>query len=203
MNSRRFFRAFPLWAALLAAPSAFADKVSDLVDLSTMQWRPLPPVTARMVRHSGNVPLRLTVHFTDEPKNPDKSLKEKLRTLYHYSLYAVEGTKKRLWGDIPYHYYIAEDGKLGECRDPSFMADSNTAYQRDGHITVVVEGNTDDGITPAQKRKLFALLQALQEKYWIPTSRVGTHKDYAQTDCPGDEIAAAVQEYKRSRGGLK
>jgi len=185
-------------ALLLALPqtSAFADGVSQLVDVPAKEWRQQQPIFSRMTKQPNHVQLRITVHFTDEPKNFTKPLVEKLRILFHYSLTAIEGTKKKLWGDIPYHFYIDANGKLGECRDPAYIPDSNTAYDRDGHITIVLEGNIKDGITPAQKKKMNALILALQDKYLIPIERVGVHKDYAETDCPGPAVEQAVKVYK-------
>ncbi|MGZ3707181.1 MAG: peptidoglycan recognition protein family protein [Bdellovibrionota bacterium] len=188
---------------LLAALSAhagdpIADPVQALFDLPADSWRETPPLTAKLTKHSGKVPLRITVHYTDEPKMPDRTLMVKLRGLYNYSIHTIEGTKKKLWGDIPYHFFIDSGGLLGECRSPIYMPDSNTAYARDGHITIVVEGNEKDGINDDQKTKLFALIEALQAKYKIPTSRVGVHLDFAQTDCPGTAVKAAVTEFKEA-----
>ena len=203
LQNRRVYTQIPLTALfLIAAPVAFADAVSDLIDVPGTTWRQSQPITARMEKQGANTPLRLTVHFTDEPKNFTKPLVAKLRVLFQYSLNVIEGTKKKLWGDIPYHYYIDANGKLGEARSPAYMPDSNTAYNRDGHITIVLEGNLKDGITGPQRKKLNALLQALQEKYKIPTARVGVHKDYAETDCPGPVITKVLEDYKSSRGVL-
>jgi hypothetical protein len=195
------FLLFPLIALALPiahAGDAESDPVHPLIDLPAASWREHPPLLNKLEKHTGKEPLRLTVHYTDEPKNFDRPLTEKLRGLFNYSLHSIEGTKKALWGDIPYHFYIDAHGKLGECRNPMYQPDSNTTYDRDGHITIVVEGNNKDGITAPQKSKLFALLHALQQKYHVPMPRVGVHKDYAETDCPGDAVTAAVKAYKAS-----
>jgi hypothetical protein len=188
-------------AILLFSPGAIADEdpVTALIDVPCSEWRQSPPILSRMEKQSGKAPLRLTVHYTDEPKNLQRSLVEKLRNLFRYSVNEIEGTKKKLWGDIPYHFFIDARGKLGEARSPAYMPDSNTAYPRDGHITIVVEGNPKDGLGLRQRAKLFTLLRALQKKYRVPTGRVGVHKNYAETDCPGEAITHAVQEYKSSQ----
>ncbi len=86
---------------------------------------------------------------------------------------------------------------MASARDPSFQPDSNTKYNRDGHIAIVIEGNHEDGITEIQKTRLFILLKSLQDQHKIPLDRVGVHKDYAATRCPGKAITEAVQEYKK------
>ena len=204
MRQKSAFRFLPLFALLSLVPlSGYADAVKDLIDLPGTKWRVSSPLTSRMEKHSGKKPLRITVHFTDVPKNFDRPLTQKLRILFKFATETVEGAKKKLWGDIPYHFYIDADGKLAEARDPAYMPDSNTSYDRDGHITIVLEGDLKDGMTGPQKKKMNALIQALQEKYRIPTARVKTHKDYAQTDCPGPVIFRAVEDYKESRRDLK
>lgn len=188
----------PWLLLLIAIPGpAFAD-VADVIDMPSSKWRATckaQPIASRMERQR-SATKRLTVHYTDTPKNYERTLAQKLCILFNYAATKVEGTKKNLWGDIPYHYYIASDGKLGEARDPYYIVDSNTAYNRDGHIAVVLEGNARDGINPAQKRKLFALLRELQLEWRVPKDRIGTHKNFAQTDCPGPAILKAVKEYK-------
>ncbi len=155
---------------------AWADAVSDLIDVPGSKWRERPALTSRMEKHTGHEPMRITIHFTDIHKNLKRPLVDKLRILFKNATKELEGPKKKLWGDIPYHYYIDPFGKLGEARNPQYQPDSNTAYVRDGHITVVLEGNERDGISIPQKKKLFELIQALQEKHRVPTGRVSVHK---------------------------
>jgi|GEM_PF-1700474 len=185
--------------SLLASSLARADEVSDQMNVSSSKWRAAcsgAPLASRLERHSTNSVKRITIHYTDTPKTYKRSLTEKLCILFKYATTTIEGTKKVLWGDIPYHFYISSDGQAGEARNTAYQVDSNTAYHRDGHIAIVVEGSQNDGITGAQKKKLFAIIGALQRKFEIPSSRIATHKDFASTDCPGPSVLAAVSEYK-------
>lgn len=189
------------WLLLLLAlsfPQAHAQRAT-LVDLPSDKWRvscKAQPIPSRLERQNPRAPRRLTVHYTDTPKNYRRSLNEKLCILFQYAATKIEGSKKKLWGDIPYHFYIAADGQLGEARDPYYLVDSNTRYDREGHIAIVIEGNKADGVTPGQKKKLFALLRELQTRFRVPRHMIGTHKNFAQTDCPGSAILKAVAEYK-------
>lgn len=217
----------PILFSLLNPFAAFAGDLNSLVDLPGSKWRQKEPFFDRMTKHTGKEPKRLTVHYTGVPKRGTQTIEQKLHILFDYSVRIDEvaapvpapapapapgdnakgpatppkpkkpGKKKRAWGDIPYHYYLDHEGKVAAARDPAYQPDSNTKYNRDGHITIVIEGSAADGITEKQKTKLFSLLKALQDLHKIPLERVGVHKDYAQTDCPGKEIKAAVEEYKK------
>ncbi len=198
MITKRFHWLLVL-ANLFPALVIAAPKNPPLIDAPSAKWRAnckAQPIVSRLKRQTTSVPKRLTVHFTDTPKNYTRSLNQKLCSLFEYAATKVEGPKSELWGDIPYHYYISANGQLGEARDTYYLVDSNTEYDRRGHIAIVVEGNRSDGINPSQKRKLFALLKHLQAKWKVPNSRIGTHKNFAQTDCPGSAILNAVADYK-------
>jgi hypothetical protein len=188
---------------LNAGSAPAAESLPSLLTLSSAQWRQscgAHPLTQRLARHSPLSSWRLTVHYTDSKKNLKRPLSEKLCGLFRYSTAVTEKNKRELWGDIPYHFYVAADGHAAETRNIIYKPDSNTDYDRNGHIALVLEGNARDGITPAQKKKLFSLLSALQKKYRIPAARIGTHKDFAETNCPGPAIQAVVHEFKAHGG---
>ena len=48
-----------------------------------------------------------------------------------------------------------------------------------------------------------ALLRELQLEWRVPKDRIGTHKNFAQTDCPGPAILKAVKEYKGDTGEVE
>lgn len=190
-----------LFLILLIAFSGpvFGQCIDSVIDLKKAQWRnkESKPKDEMMKRHS--LPItRITIHYTAIKKNPKYDLKFKLRSVVNFSQNKRESFKPALWGDMPYHYYIDMTGQMGEGRDPKFRADTNTKYDPNGHITVVVEGDKTDDVSPAQKAKLFATIKALQNKYGIKAGGVGVHKHYTgDIDCPGPAVLAAVQEYRR------
>lgn len=185
-------------AALLVSSHAFAQSLADVLDLPNAKWRNAKTIPERMVKHTGKEPLRLTVHYTGVHTNPKQDLKAKLRGLFEFSTLTIEGSKKKLWGDMPYHFYIDMKGLAGEGRDTAYQPDTNTKYPTDGHITIVVEGDDKDVLSPEQAKKLQALLEVLQKKFSIPSSRIATHMDFANTDCPGPSIKKWVGEYVKS-----
>jgi hypothetical protein len=182
---------------LVAAPAA----LPSLIDVPGTQWRKSSPNVSRLKKHSSGVPLRLTVHYTGVKQSRKYTIVQKLRSLFVFSTEVIEGAKKKLWGDIPYHFYIDYNGTLAEGRNLDYQPDTNTRYNTDGHITIVVEGDDTDGISDGQKNKLFALMDSIRADMKIPLSRLGIHKQFASTTCPGPAIAVAIEDYKTARAG--
>ncbi len=101
----------------------------------------------------------------------------------------ADGRMKPSWADIPYHLYVDVHGEVAEGREVNYAGDSNTAYDPAGHLLVVVEGNfEEEEITPKQMKTLELLVPALAKQYRIPADSIATHKDFAQTACPGKKL---------------
>lgn len=143
---------------------------------------------------------RLTIHHTGTNQNPARSVSEKLQGLQLFSQRddsLASGRRKPAWADVPYHFYVAVDGAVGEGRDWRYAGDSNTAYDPAGHLLVVVEGNFQrDTLTSAQRATLDALIPALASHFSIPADKLASHKDYAQTECPGANLYAELPRYR-------
>lgn len=190
-----------VFAALLFSFANAQDCVSSLVDVPASKWRDAAsrPITDRLKKHT--VPInKITVHYTATKKNPNLPIERKLKSQFVFAATGLTDFKKALWGDIAYNYYIDMEGRAAEGRSPEYIPDTNTKYNPDGHITVVVEGDPTDDISAQQKDKLFKMVKALQDKYNIPPAGVNVHDHYATTSCPGPAVGAAMQEY-RSRNG--
>lgn len=171
--------------------------------LTRAEWG-AEPVALAMTPHT---PDALTIHHTATPQRPDRTPAAKMKALQRFSLSSDtlgDGRPKKPWADVPYHFYIATDGTIVEGRDPAFEGDTNTNYDLQGQIQIVVEGNfMEEEPTDEQLASLIALAGALSAQYGIPPSRVGGHRDRAtgQTACPGDAleihfpaVLAAMQE---------
>jgi hypothetical protein len=172
--------------------------IDSLIDLKGSQWRDAntQPEFAAMKKHSAK-PTKITVHYTGVKKNPNQTLLTKLKGVTGYS------KRDKKWGDMPYNFYIDMNGKSAEGRSTEYRPDTNTNYNPDGHVTIVVEGTNTDDLSPAQRAKLFAMIKGLQNKFNIPTSGVGIHKHYASTDCPGKDIELAIAEYKKQEAAFR
>ncbi|WP_051286289.1 exo-beta-N-acetylmuramidase NamZ domain-containing protein [Salinimicrobium terrae] len=163
-------------------------EVEEIDMIAREEWQAEPP-KMEVTRH---IPRMITIHHTGTFKNKDRSIKEKLQALqkFSYSEGALgDGTPKKPWPDVPYHFYIAVDGSVAEGRELQYQGDSNTDYDLDGHALIVVEGNfNEEKINEAQVDKLEKLVLALAEKYKVTAEAVSGHKDQAKTTCPGTEL---------------
>lgn len=174
---------------------------SDLRYVSRAEWGAKPPVLPMRAHTLG----RLTIHHTGSNQNPARSVSEKLQGLQLFSQRddsLASGRRKPAWADVPYHFYVAVDGAVGEGRDWRYAGDSNTAYDPAGHLLVVVEGNfQSDTLTSAQRATLDALIPALARHFGIPADKLASHKDYAQTECPGANLYAELPRYRNLIAG--
>lgn len=178
-------------AAFAASLIASGPSVAETI-ISRTEWgahEPVLPMTKQ-------TPSRITIHHTGVPSKTGLSLVKKLRNLQSFSqskAKLADGRSKKPWADIPYHYYIAIDGKVGEGRPVGFVGDTNTKYDPSGHITIVVEGNFDrETPSPAELASLEALMRSLSKQYAIPPDRIGVHRDFTQTACPGKNLEGEV-----------
>jgi hypothetical protein len=160
-------------------------------------WGANGPVLA-MQTHN---PVRITIHHTATRQAPARTLAEKMQALQRFSQREdslADGRRKRQWADVPYHMYIAVDGEVAEGREWRYVGDSNTPYDPTGHFLIVVEGSFDsDTLTSGQREALDALVVAAAKRWRIPGERIGGHRDYAQTRCPGRNVYAELPRLRR------
>ncbi len=172
--------------------------IRDLHMVTRAEWGAKPPVLP-MTEH---VPDRITIHHTATPQAPGKSIADKLRGLQGFSQTRSalgSGRIKEVWADIPYHFYIAANGDIGEGRELKYVGDSNTPYDPTGHALIVLEGNfQNEEVTPAQLQSLQKLIAALSKKYHIGSDRISGHKDNADTLCPGEKLYALIPEFRHA-----
>lgn len=199
--------------------------LEELIDLRWEDWRspkhqPVSDQEAKrrcalpLREHTADALKRVTVHYTgmkasfkpglvDKPKERRATLVSKLRQLYNFSTATREGFKKNLWSDVPYHFYLDAYAQVGQGRDLRYQVDSNTRYETNGHLSIVVEGDDGDRLSPAQKAKLILLLDALTARAGVSSKKqIGVHGDFADTSCPGPELRQFVREYKVGRKDL-
>lgn len=177
-----------LLALLATVSSAGAAEV-----MSRSEWGARKPVLAM----EKQTPRRITVHHTATRGKHGLSIVKKMTSLQAFSQARsklADGRTKEAWADIPYHFYIAVDGKIAEGRPIGFVGDTNTKYDPTGHVTIVVEGNFENETPTAEElAALKDLIRDLSRQYGIPADRIGTHKDFAQTACPGKNLEGEVR----------
>ena len=190
-----------LAATVLIASGCAGGRVAPMIPpdaqfVSRAQWGAKPPVLPMRAHEL----TRLTIHHTGTNQNPARSVSEKLRGLQLFSQRddsLASGRRKPAWADVPYHFYVAVDGAVGEGRDWRYAGDSNTAYDPAGHLLVVVEGNFQrDTLTSAQRTTLDALVPGLARHFRIPADKLASHRDYAETECPGANLYAELPRFR-------
>jgi N-acetylmuramoyl-L-alanine amidase len=178
----------------LIVASATVSQAAEPGIVSRNAWQAEAP-SAPMKKQ---VPRAILVHHTGTPQKPKTTLESKLRGLQRFSQAKeklADGRSKPAWPDVPYHFYIAVDGRIGEGRDVNAVGDTNTGYDPAGFIQVVVEGNFEtESPTKAQTTALKSLLQTLKLKYNIKAASILGHNDKAQTICPGKNLLAELPE---------
>lgn len=177
-------------SALLLMSGTLAAGAPEII--TREQWHAKPPAM-EMTRHR---PLQLTIHHTATPANPKSSIEKKLKSLQAFSQSGsklADGRTKKAWADVPYHFYIDVLGAVAEGRAVDFVGDTNTNYDPRGHIGIVVEGNfEDEAPSAAQISSLVALLAVLAKRHGIDPGDIGTHRQFAQTACPGKLMMALL-----------
>lgn len=138
----------------------------------------------------------ITIHHTGVDSNPKRSLEDKLRGLQAFSQRddkLADGRTKPAWPDIPYHYYISMDGRIGEGRRSRYVGDTNTEYDPTGHLLIVVEGNFEiEKPTDAELKSLEQMVRWAAERWHVKAANIQGHGDYAKTDCPGKNLKPEV-----------
>lgn len=190
-------------AATLAAVHACARQPASAIIpdgiryVPRAEWGASPPVLP-MRRH---VPVRLTIHHTGTRSAAGRTIESKLAGLQRFSQRQdslADGRLKPAWPDVPYHFYVSVDGAVAEGREWQYVGDSNTPYDPTGHLLVVVEGNFEaEAVSVPQLRTLEALIPSLARHFRIAPDALASHRDYAQTLCPGRQLYAELPRFRR------
>jgi hypothetical protein len=127
----------------------------------------------------------ITIHHGGEIFPDDKNTVSYLQGLQKWS------RSDRKWNDIPYHYVVARDGKIYEGRPLKYRGDTNTAYDPTGHALIVLLGNFEEQeLNPEQIESLKTVTAYLAKQESVAAGKIKTHKDYAETLCPGVKLSA-------------
>lgn len=183
-------------AFTLAAYPQSAEKGEKPNIISRKEWGANKPV-GEGKKHEISF---ITVHHTGTNQRSDILTGTKMRNLQAFSQREdklASGKVKPVWFDIPYHFYIAVDGKIAEGRELKYVGDTNTEYDPAGHALVVLEGSFNkDEPSAAQVGSLKMMVAWLARKYKVPAENIKGHSDYAKTICPGENLKKLLPELR-------
>lgn len=138
---------------------------------------PMRGISRITVHHEGSTP----VFFTDTRATAARI--EKVRRIH---------TEDRGWSDIGYHYIIDRAGRVWQGRPINYQG-AHVRDQNENNLGILVLGNFDkQSASQAQLAKLVDTLRTFQSQYRVPTTRVLTHQELAQTACPGRTLQAGM-----------
>lgn len=137
---------------------------------------------------------QLTVHHQGEFWHHGADVPAYLRRLQQWSR-AAKG-----WADVPYHYVIGPDGTIYAGRSPAIAGDTNTEYDTQGHLQVMLLGNFEEqAVTPRQWDSTVQLLAHLLQAHGLSATRIGAHRHHStQTVCPGADLMARFEQLRRA-----
>ncbi len=163
-----------------------------IVPVAVWGGEPMPPAATAQAVH------RVTVHHQGEVWPEDKAVEPYLRALQRWS------RQSRGWRDLPYHYIVAPDGQVYQGRPASVPGDTNTDYNPQGHVQVMLLGNFElQQPTPAQWDSAVALVGHLLRSHGLGLTALGTHRQYtAQTVCPGEHFSRRLDEFRTQVGAV-
>ncbi|MGD9693628.1 MAG: peptidoglycan recognition family protein [Phycisphaerales bacterium] len=161
-------------------------------------WAKSSPITSRMDRM---LPVRkITIHHTAIPasglrtKNDVAAQIESIRQAHVHR-------KGEPFGDIGYHYVVDPMGNVWEGRALSYQG-AHVAKQNENNLGIVCLGNFEmERPNDRQVRALHAFTASQMRRFNVSLRDVRTHREMAQTACPGRNLQP-VMNIARSRGGV-
>ena len=109
----------------------------------------------------------------------------------------------RGWSDIGYHFLIGPDGKIYEGRPDTAVGAHSPPNT--GKVGVCMIGNFNNGadeMPDVQRNALIRVLAHLAGKWKLPVSAIHGHREFQQTDCPGDRTFADLPAIRTAVGNM-
>lgn len=146
------------------------------------------------------LPWRVTLHHTDGKYT--RTLAESLDEARFIQDFHIHG---RGWNDIAYHFLVDPAGRIFEGR-PEGTLGAHTLGNNEGNVGIVLLGTYHPPVnnrpTQAQLESVAALGRYLVARYGIDPDSLKGHRDYKQTDCPGDLAYAKLDGLRLAFKGL-
>lgn len=142
-------------------------------------------------------PRRVTIHHDALTSQGFTSTSERDAMAYINRIRASHQTKG--WGDVGYHFLIDPAGRVWEGRRLKFQG-AHVKDQNEHNVGIVCLGNFErHSPTAAQINALVQHVNRVTAAYRIPPSAIRTHRELAQTLCPGRSLQARILDLRNRR----
>ncbi len=142
---------------------------------------------------------RLTVHHDGMPPVALRGQSDAARRIESIRSSHVNA---RGFADIGYHYIIDPTGRVWEGR-PSWKQGAHVKDQNEHNLGVLVLGNFElQRPTPQALASLDQFLGVLMQRHRVPLSRVFTHREIGQSECPGANLQQYMMQTRAPSGRL-
>ncbi len=158
---------------------------------------PVPPIQSRAswgarapTCSSPTSPYRAVIHHSDSPTVDTVTPEARLRSIQAYHM------DTRGYCDIAYNYLTSRDARVWTGRGATVLG-GHTLGANPGNVANCYIGTYQvDQVTDAQMCNGAGLLAWLHTTYGIPLNRTAVkgHREYGQTDCPGNTLFARLDE---------
>lgn len=143
---------------------------------------------------------KITVHHEGNVATGLRSQAQVAKRLESIRRYHVE---QKGWADIGYHYVIDPMGRVWECRSIDRQGAHVGGVKNEHNLGVMVMGNFDlQSPTSDQTKMLDRFLISKMRQYNVRVSTVYTHKELANTECPGTRLQKHMLSIRDRKGSL-
>lgn len=158
------------------------------------EWGARPPKQD----YEPDAPYRLTLHHTSGLQTG--TLADSLKEVSFIQDFHQNG---RGWNDIAYHFLIDAAGRVFEGR-PLGALGAHTLHNNIGNVGIVMLGTyhppKNDQPTAAELDAFVSIGRFLKAVYGVDPATLRGHRDYKQTDCPGDVLYPLLGKLKTEIG---
>ena len=103
------------------------------------------------------------------------------------------------WADIGYHYAIDPMGTVWAGR-PVQLQGAHVKDWNESNLGIMLMGNfMYERPTPRALASLQMLVRSESARYRVPAARISTHRELANTACPGDRLQAEIAAARSHR----
>jgi hypothetical protein len=141
---------------------------------------------------------KITIHHTagamlTDAWNPTAGELEHIRE-FHAGTRAAD----RNWADIAYHFVVDRAGRVWQARPLAYQG-AHVRGHNEHNLGIVLLGNFEvQSPSAAQLWSLAGFISFLRPLYRIPLSRLYTHGELGQTECPGKMLQAYMNRTRQA-----